>query len=637
MRTVWADLLNDALYNSLTQALFVDKNLDSAENTLALIIAEQNASLIPASLADCAKVASDYFKARKNAFLKELSPLKAESDLPAVYARLRKGLSSFMPPPASERKTQKGGVAALMKKFTDQFNNLERAKTSARYITWLKTAEQLEDMSKGTGNENIFSAVRAIAALVLELFRTGKGENLLRDPGYILESELFQAIPSGQTHPQVRSLWEFFCRLGERKYGAEWGEAARVAQLSFMAEVSQSALKKQYQILMKSNLDDLDVLILRIMRGASNWTDQELYILNAVFASNLENFDEIDSSYEMRFMSAFNMLTKIGRKWRPEAPWSEGIQICFDEILSDFPLGLITTVITDMPYDALSSYSLILLSLMDAEYPRAIVKAASNRLPLRLGEDGIMSLKKYAVNNSLPRWTVSILEMFIGKSESVSVLTYLSFEIIKESAMNALMGEPKSGQAWTEFSRNELPKELATALPQDNFIGCFCRLCSGMSNSHFSNDPLLFEEFLAALATEAGKSECADFFLIVLLTWQEVSPEFLVRLFEKTCFIRNRHDKKSLILYSVRIDLNDIANLVERMPNEANRRIVSVNMLALLMQNGKKKIDASLKEAITTLERITNVKKTKQATPVLGKTEKTAHKTNAQELLPFGD
>ena len=99
-RTPWASLLNDALYNSLTKALFVDKDTRSAESVLALINGERDAFGIPTSLSDCAGVASDFLKARKNVSLKKLSPLEAKSDLPAVYQSLRKGLLPFLSPRA---------------------------------------------------------------------------------------------------------------------------------------------------------------------------------------------------------------------------------------------------------------------------------------------------------------------------------------------------------------------------------------------------------------------------------------------------------------------------------------------------------------------------------------------------------
>ena len=634
MRTTWANLLNDALYNSLTQALFVDKYLTSAENTLALINAEQISYGIPDSLADCACVASDFLKARKSALLKKLSPLVAESGLPAVYANLRKGLSSYMLSSANVLKTQKGGAPALVKKFADQFANLARAKTSARYITWLKTAEQLEDMSKGTRNESVFSAIRDIAALVLELFRTGEGENLLRDPEYLFKTKLFKDPPSAQTHPAVRALWEFFCCAGERKYGAEWGEAARVAQLSFVAEESQSALKKQYQILMNSSLDDLDFLVLKIMRGTSTWTEQELYVLNTVFTTNLENFDKIDSSFEMQFLNAFNLLTRIGRKWRPEAPWHANVQKSFDDILRDFRLGLITSVITDIPYDAISSYALIMLSLVDAGHLRAIEKTASNRLPLQLSDSELENLEEYAIDKPLPRWTMKVLETLVGRRKGALVLSFIAYVIVKESAKDAFFGKIPSQQAWMEFSRKELPKELADALPQDNLMGCFCRLCSGMPHGRITNEPQEIKSFLAALPAVTVNNCFADFFLIILLTWQDVAPDLLVQLFGKTYLFHNRYNNDSLQIGNAIINISDLADMVERMLNEANRQIVALGMLTLLIRSGKKKGGAALKEAIKTLESLANVK---AADLNSGKKHKIVNNTNNQELLPFDD
>ncbi|MDR1048365.1 MAG: hypothetical protein LBL51_01315, partial [Synergistaceae bacterium] len=66
MRTPWASRWDDALYNALTSAFFVEKDLESAAVTLDFIRAEQGISGISPLLCDCADVVSDFLNAHEN-------------------------------------------------------------------------------------------------------------------------------------------------------------------------------------------------------------------------------------------------------------------------------------------------------------------------------------------------------------------------------------------------------------------------------------------------------------------------------------------------------------------------------------------------------------------------------------------
>jgi len=664
MRTTWANSLNAALYNSLTQALFVDRNFQNAVNTLALIETERSSFKIPDWLADCADVASDFLKARNNTFLNELTPLKAESDLPANYASLRKGMLSFISPSKKERKAQKNEAASLVDKFADQFSKLKGAKTTARYTTILKTTELLVNMSKGTGNESIFQAIHAIIVLIREIHRTGKGENTLRDPKCFLESNLFQNIPYCQTNPAVRALWEFFCRAGERKYGVEWGEAARIFQLSFIVDKSQNTLKTQYLKLIKLEPESPANLMQDIIRSSSNWTEQELYIINSILVATFDCDEELGYSLDMQFLNAFDTLTRIGRKWRPEAPWTNNIRNRFNELLNEFPINIITSTIKDIPYDLVSPYALVMLSLMDAEQLRAIEKNASKRLPLRLNEEEIYNLEKYAIHEELPRQTVQVIEKLFDRAESVSIMTRIVCRIVMEGAMVAIAGGNPSTQPWNKFSRKGLPEKFAAALPPDNFAGCFCRLCSGVTHNRISNDTSKIEAFFAAMPPGTEKSDYAAHFMAVLLTWHNVPTEFLVRLFKKTFFYLDTSKIRRAFFAEPRIDLNDLAHLIGRMTNKEDRKAVALGILELIRPIGRSKGGYSFKTAIRILERsldVNNAKddspntqeeksmlefakeffakhcKTEEVMPVYRKAKKNIEKKPDQGTLPFED
>ena len=632
IHTIWANNWNDALYNLLTKALFVDKNPANAEAALALINEERSAFGISDELADCAGVVSDFLKARRSISMKELSPLVAKDNLPAVYANLRKGLSSFISTSVKKQKTQKDGTTALLEKFAEQYANLGRTITAARCTAWLKTAEQLESLSKGAENERVFRAIRAIAALIRELLRKGKGENMLRNPEDLFYSRLFEAIPPGQTHPAVRSLWEFFCRTGEQKYGAEWGEAARVLRLTFTAEKSLHHLVMQYHKLVIEESDSLDILTSKIIRSSAAWTEQELYILNTIFtdAFDTTEFDEYDDYIIMQFLEAFNTLTRLGRKWRPEAPWVKTIQDNFDILLHECPLDIITSIITNFPYDAVSPYGLVILSLKSAKHLKAIEKTVP--LPLRLNEKYIGNLLHYLTPS---RDKIKILYALLGRAEYISISTRLIRHAAEESADAARMDKPLSQQPWTKFSRGGFIEELAATLPPDNFAGCFCRLCSDMPPYRISSDQSKIEEFFAALPVGTDEERLADCFMFFILTWPDIDPAFILRLFEKSHLFRNRKKRTGLNVFALEPDMESLAIIVERMKNKADRKKVVIGILSMLGLSAEEKKSYIYKSAVKILEHLVKEGNSKEASPFLGKAKKPRQEITGQGKLPF--
>ena len=76
-----------------------------------------------------------------------------------------------------------------------------------------------------------------------------------------------------------------------------------------------------------------------------------------------------------------------------------------------------------------------------------------------------------------------------------------------------------------------------------------------MPPKHFSNDPLEIEAFLADLPPATKYNNYADTFLIVLLTWKDVDPEFLIRLFEKTHLFQSRDNIIPMFFEGARINL----------------------------------------------------------------------------------
>jgi hypothetical protein len=551
-------------------------------------------------------------------------------------------LTSLISSSTKIRKTQKNGAVALLEKFALQFQKLGRAKTVTTYTAWLSTAEKLENLSKGTKNEKIFRALRMIATLIRVLFRARKDENTLHNPAFFFESDFISSIPPDQTHPAVRALWDFFCRAGEQKFGAEWGEAARICQLSFISEESQDALRAQYKRFIKSYWDDDTVadLIPDIVRSSSVWTEQELYILNSVYVLSFSSILDMDLPVAMQSLEAFNMLSRIGRKWRPEAPWVNNIQRRFDSLLDEYPLDFISLVITNIPYEALSPRSLIKLSLLDGTHLKKIEKTLSNRLPLSISKEDVAALGGYLsieFKASSLQGVIYVLNTLLSQSDTVSILTKLGCNILEESGNSACFGASPQMHAWTAFSNGGFSEEAAKLLPPDNFVGCFCRLCSNMPEYSISSDEEKIEAFLTALPQDGIDIDKYDYVLFFLLTWPDIDPKFIVRLFEKSYIFCNKENR--MMLGEIWLDL---AEIIGRMTNKKNRGMVALGILKLVAWNKKKTGYASFKDAMKRLERYVNPNDLHEIIPVpkkakkpTEKTEKTPTKTGKQGILPF--
>ena len=364
-RSPWAAHWQEALFNCLTEALFVEKNFQLAKTTLDLI--REEGKEFSSGLRDCASVAADFLRARQNGFPAAPCPLENKENLPPLYASLRGKFASLVSAAAKGKKSRKNDAAVLVKKLAAQYGKLKGAKSASPWSTWRKIAEQLETAAEGIDSAGTFCAVHAIIRLICELVRPGRNVNLR-----VVESlpyhPLFRAIPGNQSHPAIGTLWDFFCRMGERKYGEEWGMAARVLQLSFIAKTDRlEALKKQYDRLIKmgENTDGGDRVRSLFSNASLGWTDQEHYILRVLFVLDYDLSLDADSdvpSFMEHFkilLESFEVLGRLGRRWRPQAPWIGPIGECFEEIVLDLPHEMLFILAeSDLPWETVSATKL---------------------------------------------------------------------------------------------------------------------------------------------------------------------------------------------------------------------------------------------------------------------------------------
>ncbi|MDR2137434.1 MAG: hypothetical protein LBO68_04015, partial [Synergistaceae bacterium] len=572
IRTPWASRWDDALYNCLTAALFVDKDLQNAAMTLDVIRAEQKISGLSPLLCDCADVASDFLNADKVASWKP-SPLLNEAGLPPSYAFLRRELVAFGS--AKTSRSPRGETVTLVKKFISQYAKLERAKTVMPYSTWLKIAEQIETATKNSNHAETFRAVRVIVALVHQLFLKGKGENALRQIENLHRNPLFRSIPKNQTHPVVGFLWDFFCRSGERKYGKEWGDTARVLQLSFMkgsAELEQ--LGTQYERLMKldktASLDSLLQSALRV--SASRWTDQEHYILRALFVQYVDVHMDDSASFSL-LIESFKILNTIGRKWRPETPWSSAVRESFEETLFAFPrkyLSMLSRM--DLPFDAMSAPSLLYLSLSD-DY-ELTKKLLTTRAPLRLSPDEANRTAKAMLEESFSREDTKLLKSLLDEAGYVVLFSAWVRAAITRSLKDAKNGVLPARHFWATV-KGAFLEELSNTLPPSSPEGCLCRLCAGLKPLHFSKDPAKIDAFVNALSPN---NSLGEELLRLLARWPDPNPYFIVHLFEKN-YSLYRYEERERFTGSVG---PYVLWMVEKIEDKETQRTVAAGLRKFL-------------------------------------------------------
>ncbi|MDR2522089.1 MAG: hypothetical protein LBC93_00055 [Synergistaceae bacterium] len=596
MRTPWVSRWGDALYNHLTAVLFVDKNFQNAEELLTLIRSEDKVSFSP-WLHDCADVTSDYLNARKSGQA-VLSPLRDEPRLPPSYVVLRKGLSSLATPKTKARKEEKGAGLLLLDKLAAQYEKLARAKTVMPYTTWLKIADRLEEITQRTDFADTLRAVRAIVALVREIFHKGKGENALRDVNDLAEHPLFRAIPGGQTHPSVAALWDFFCQAGRRKYGEEWGSTARVLQFSFMeSKPETNQLKILYDRLMKKDKDLSVHELLRDVMNSAHWTEQELYILSTLYIIDFE-VHEADAPTFEQFLKSLETLGQIGRKWRPQAPWPAGVRRYFENLVFQIPPRLLLPIVQmDLPYETMSILTLVRLALMnDSASTEKVKKSIASLLPLRLTERENGLLAGFFLEECPSRRNLRVVRSLLTQAGYAALLAKWVNVAVEEGEADSLDGVPSSRQAWGKISQ-ELMEELAT-LPPDSPEGCLCRLRVGVKPLCLSNDAEKVEAFFQVLP---ANSILGMGLLPSLLTWPEVDPAFIVRLFEKIFVYQKDQSDGGDYLCS-------LAELIERMKNKVNQKAVAAKMCELLTKWRVKNKNASFREAVELLETLAELR-----------------------------
>jgi hypothetical protein len=254
-----------------------------------------------------------------------------------------------------------------------------------------------------------------------------------------------------------------------------------------------------------------------------------------------------------------------------------------------------------LPYEMMTDPTLVYLALA-AESDPQMLKTLASRLPLSLSEEGTTKLAEALVDARPTRRALQTIKSLLKPERYAALLKQWIRDAVTEAAGGALRGEPPSEQEWSRYSR-DLMDELAESLPPDSPEGAVCGLRAGMKPMHISDDPEKQNTFLQVLSPDVpfGME-----LLLSFLTWKEVEPPFLLRLFEKA-YLPHKNVKNSDTY------LLDVAYLVMDMPHKANQKIIATGIYNAIQRIGVKYKGMPFKTAMSILENIAGLTNTTAA------------------------
>ena len=249
-RGPWASRFPDALYNCLTAVLFLHKNYDGARQVAEVMLAERALGTDDGVLRECARTALDFIDIREGKLNRPSDGEGRGIVLPEPYEELRRKLANDFAPPKQGR-NRKEISNPIVEKLAKQFKALPSAKNSGPYTNFLKTAETLLSKTEDPGSAAILVAMLDIASIIREVAR---GAYNFKDPTRLILRFASKDYPLHTSHPALLTLWEYMCKLGGRKFGEKWADAARAGRMSaiFTGEEFKPAydklmaLKKSY-------------------------------------------------------------------------------------------------------------------------------------------------------------------------------------------------------------------------------------------------------------------------------------------------------------------------------------------------------------------------------------------------------
>ncbi|MDR3333092.1 MAG: hypothetical protein LBT08_10740 [Synergistaceae bacterium] len=588
-KTKQKPMLSDAYYNCLAKTLFVFKDVEGAFAVANMMLSEENLGPDDARLRGCARLAVD-IAGLKNGAQDSLSELPDDTELPEPFGTTRIKIRAAL----SGAKKGKKSIFALRKdslpeKLAKQFDALHNAKTAAPYSTFLNIAEKLEFETANTASAGTFKALRAIASLLCDLAKPDK-KGRLREPLDVIRHPAFGEIPRSQSHPSVFALWNYLCETGGRKYGREWESAVRVMQVKF-SRIQFWYAKVYDQLLNPQNDAAYEGPPLLGLFNYDGWTEHERYILSYLAIHVLSTLDPeffLHLKVEVS-IALFKTLGDIGRKWRPENPWPERVKSAFEMLCQENGFDFVGYAVkANLSYEAMTAPVLVFMGLYSPTVLSAIRDKASRLLPLRLSKDDVENVAVFFTSPVTPVGIMRPVSSLLDKESLMETLRYMISYLVTMSAVSYSNGATLSEMPWGELSNGHI-EYVAESLPDDDQVGCFCRLCRGMKRYRLSGDVAATEAFFAARSHNNGNFGLS--LSLFLMAWPDITPQFIVKLFELSA-----KDNQSIFY------LPDILTCVKKIPQEASRREIASGLLFALKKHFALGGDNRLKRIIRELD-----------------------------------
>jgi hypothetical protein len=159
--------------------------------------------------------------------------------------------------------------------------------------------------------------------------------------------------------------------------------------------------------------------------------------------------------------------------------------------------------------------------------------------------------------------------------------------IIRSDVSRVLDPENLNPILWNSMSQRHIAL-FAANLPEDSQAAAFCRLCLGRKPMGLSDDPSKIAAFFSSRPVKDVLETAA--LSLFLMTWPDVSVEFLLRLFERSLEGHERMDEWATI-----------PKIVSKIWSLESRKAVARGIALILKRRYGNRMDAGLRSAVGAL------------------------------------
>lgn len=519
-----------AVYNSMTTALFTEKNVESATLAAETILKEE----MPAVMRNCARTVLDFQRLQNQGFA-PLEQLEKGKKMPPPYDRLRHEMESLV---NEHLKECRNGPASLLETLSRQYAGLPEAKNSVRFNSCCKTAEELRKATESLPCAGIFANIAVLFGIIRDIHSSG---HPFREACAVFMDERLGLMSLKQGHPLVFSLWEYLCRAGGTRYGKEWEAQARAIQGMFLCG-QKDAVPSRIKLQMAEMITGLDAYedweaektetAGFLMENPSLWDTLEAYFLDLMTILSTYGLGKYWGLDPAGAVIIFERIVRNGRKLRPEAPLPPILLKHLLHLLPDFPLSSLRDLLRlGFPVKELPAIIVARMACEPWWNSSVMERELADRLPLSFSLVDKVQLEKENFPGNPKIHALQNLEKILD-DESLRIFAESWFwQIIIRSHREGIAGKKTASRPWAGLNADILTK-YRDMFPKDSLVSRFCSLCCGTKRFTLSSDPGLVEEFYKGFS----KPVTINHFKLYawLLTWPETTIPFLHRLGELT-------------------------------------------------------------------------------------------------------